>query len=225
MADEISPLFVREQLDQILAREIIAFIDVDTDMAMMSFNLATISCITIIVEREREIKQYSDFPPERYVRQSFIEELGDIGLERDDHLERAIDSLVTMGYISRADAGEFKAEMPAFMMAGFLDSMFPGMQGMNLIAFVLQMNDEVNSGRKTLELAMASFETSLKTRGVTVKQDSAEKLATDMASGAVEAPAQAREISRKLKKENLNRLSQLMKTRKRSDEHQERVEL
>jgi len=212
---ESNPFFVRMQLDEILAREITSLIDVDSNAAMMSFNLVTISCITLIVEREREIKQYSDFPPERYSRDSFTSELLDIGLEEDDNLEHAITKSLESGYISKAESGEFIAEMPAFMMAGFLDSMFPGMQGMNLIAFVLQMNDEVNSGRKSLELAKKSLEATLKTRGVSVSRGNAEKRASDLVSGVVKASVQTNEISKKLKKENLDRLSLLMKTRKK----------
>jgi len=226
---EISPLVVRTQLDEILAREITSFIDVDSDAAMMSFNLATISCITIIVEREREIRQFSDFPPERYQLENFASELVAIGLEKDDYLDTAISSSLKNGYISENESGEFKAEMPSFMMAGFLDSMFPGMQGMNLIAFVLQMNHEVNSGRKTLELAKQSFESALKSRGVSVSRDHAEQKASEMASGAQKSPAQAKEISiklKKLKQENIDRLSTLMKTRKkRSDEYREKVQI
>ncbi len=213
---EVNPFFVRMQLDEILAREITSLIDVDSNAAMMSFNLATISCITLIVEREREIKQYSDFPPERYRRDSFTRELLDIGLETDDNLEHVITKSLKSGYISKTEKGDFIAEMPAFMMAGFLDSMFPGMQGMNLIAFVLQMNDEVNSGRKSLELAKKSFESTLKTRGVLVSHGNAEKRASDLASGVVKASVQTNKISKKLKKENLDRLSLLMKTRKKS---------
>lgn len=224
-ADSSNPAFVKGQLDEILAREIISFIDVDSDAAMMSFNLATISCITIIVEREREIKQYADFPPERYKKSSFSSELVDIGLEDDDYLENAIHASLNSGYIREQEGGDLKAEMPSFMMAGFLDSMFPGMQGMNLIAFVLQMNEEVNSGRKSLELAKQSFESTLKTRGVAVTKDNAEKRASEMVQGVQSAAnVQAKEISTKLKKEKLNSLSKLMKTRrKRSGEYQEKV--
>jgi len=226
---EITPLVVKTQLDEILAREITSFIDVDSDSAMMSFNLATISCITIIVEREREIRQYTDFPPERYQLESFTSELVDIGLENDNNLETAIATSLKSGYISEDGKGEFKAEMPSFMMAGFLDSMFPGMQGMNLIAFVLQMNHEVNTGRKTLELAKQSFESALKSRGVSVSRDHAEKKASEMASGDQKSPAQTKEISKKLKKlkkENIDRLSTLMKTRKkRSDEYTQKVQV
>jgi len=223
---QIDPLVVKTQLDEILAREITSFIDVDSDAAMMSFNLATISCITVIVEREREIRQYADFPPERFQLDNFTSELVDIGLERDDYLETAIASCLKSGYISENKKGEFKAEMPAFMTAGFLDSMFPGMQGMNLIAFILQMNHEVISGRKTLELAKQSFESTLKSRGVSVSRDHAEKRASEMADGIHKAPAQAKEISKKLKKENLDRLSVLMKTRKkRSGEYAQKVKI
>jgi hypothetical protein len=226
---EMDTSFVTMQLDEILTREIISFIDVDSDAAMISFNLATISCITIIVEREREIRQYADFPPERFLLESFTSELVDIGLERDDYLETAIATCLKGGYISKNENKDFKAEMPSFMMAGFLDSMFPGMQGMNLIAFVLQMNDEVTSGRKTLELAKQSFESTLKSRGVSVSRDHAEKRASDMASGVQKATGKTKEISqklKKLKKENIDRLSTMMKTRrKRSGEYMEKVQV
>lgn len=211
---ELTPAFVRDQLDEILAREITALLDVDSNFAMMSFNLASISCITLIIEKEREIKQYSDFPPERYTKESFTKELLDIGLEKDDMLEKTIDSVLSKGYISTDPNGQLKAEMPAFMMVGFLDNMFPGMQGMNLVAFVLQMNEEVNSGRKTLELATDSFKSILKSRGVSVSRDKAEKKASEIVSGAVTGSSQSREISQKLKKENFDRLSSLIKSRK-----------
>ncbi|MCP4670754.1 MAG: DNA topoisomerase I [Desulfobacula sp.] len=214
---ELDPAFVRDQLDAILAQEITALLDVGSNAALMSFNLANISCITIIIEREHEIKQFADSPPERYTKDSFIDELMDIGLEKDAMLEKAVDSVLSTGYISMDSNGELQAEMPSFMMVGFLDNMFPGMPGMNLVAFILQMNDEVNSGRKSLELAKTSFKSTLKSRGVSVSKDTAQEKAKEMVSGKVFAPpAQSREISQKLKKANLNRLSKLVSTKKRT---------
>jgi len=222
----ITPELVKLQLDEILAREIISFIDVDFDAAMMSFNLATITCITLIVEREKEIKQYADFPPERYVLESFYAELTDIGLIRDDYLEAAVTACFEKGYMRRDDQEQLYAEMPAFMMAGLLDSMFPGMQGMNLIAFVLQMHEEVNSGRKSLDMAKKSFAASLKSSGVAVSGDNASKRASAMKAGKIKAIQENREVSRKLKKENLGRLSKLVKTRrKKSDEYQQKIQV
>ena len=213
--EEFAPSFVRDQLDEILAQEITALLDVDSNSAMMSFNLASISCITLIIEREREINQYSDFPPERYTKESFINELIDIGLEKDDTLEKVVNSVLNKGYISTNSKGELKAEMPSFMLVGFLDSMFPGMPGMNLVAFILQMNEEVNSGRKSLELAKESFKSTLKSRGVSVSKDLAEKKASEIVTGTIATSNQSKEISRKLKKDNLDRLSKLIKKRKK----------
>ena len=211
----VDPGFVRDRLDEILAKEITSLLDIDSNSVMMSFNLASISCITLITEREREIKQYSDFPPERYTKQTFVDELIDIGLEKDNTLEKAVLSVLNKGYISTDPNGLLKAEMPSFMMVGFLDNMFPGMQGMNLVAFVLQMNEEVNSGRKSLELAEESFKSTLKSRGVSVSKDKAEKKASEIVSGVVTMPSQTMEISRKLKEDNLDRLSKLIRSRKK----------
>ncbi len=214
---ETSADIVRQELDEILANEIRGFIDLDMDNTKMSFNLGTISCIIIIVEREREIKQYADSPPERFTRETFIEELVEIGLEQDNYLEIAVDFLMDNGYIGQDSNGGLQAELPSFMMVAFLDTMFPGMQGMNLLAFVLQINEEVNSGRKSLELAKESFKSTLKSRGVSVTQDQAQKLATDMVTGVQKRSGQSQKISQELKKHNFNRLANLMKTRKRSD--------
>lgn len=211
----LDPGFVRDQLDEILAQEITALLDIDSSAAMMSFNLASIACIILIIEREREIRQYPESPPERYTKESFIDELVDIGLERDTSLEKAVFTVLSKGYISIDREGLLKAEMPSFVMVGFLDNMFPGMQGMNLVAFVLQMNDEVNSGRKDFELAKDSFKSTLKTRGVSVSRANAESKASEMASGVVTLQSQSKEISLKLKKDNLDRLSKLIKSRKK----------
>ncbi len=212
----LDPSLVRDQLDEILAREITALLDVDSRDVMMSFNLLSISCITLIIEREREIRAYTDFPPERYTRDSLLKELQDIGLDIDESVEKLIDTFLEKGYFSLDEDEGLKAEMPAFMMAGFLDNMFPGMQGMNLVAFILQMNEEVNSGRKTLELAKDSFKSTLKSRGVSVSKDKAAAKASEIVEGRADKPtAVSREISRKLKKNNLNRLSKLIRRRKK----------
>ncbi|THB81544.1 MAG: DNA topoisomerase I [Desulfobacteraceae bacterium] len=212
---DLDPSYVRDQLDEILANEITALIDVDSDQAIMSYNLSTISCITLIVEREREIKQYKDFPPERYTIESFFNELLDIGLERDVNLENAVEKVLKAGFISKDKKAELHAEISAYTMVGFLNNMFPGMQGMNLIAYVLQMNEEVNSHRKSLEEAKTNFAQTLKSRGVSVTQEKAEKNAMELVRGVIRPHAQSKEISQKLKKANLDRLGRIMKKRKK----------
>ena len=212
--NELSYEYVQEQLDEILANEITSLIDVDSGLALMSYNLPTIACIHVVVEREREIKQYVDAPPERYTLQSLKEELGDIGLQGDEHLNEAIDSVIRRGYIHLDEKNELMAEVSAYTMVAFLDNMFPGMQGLNLIAFVLQINEEVLTERKTLEQAKEVFAKTLKNSGVRVTKEKAEKEASQLDSKSLDTGS--KEVARKLKKENLSRLSKLFK-RKKSD--------
>ena len=225
MSDPINSDDMRYQFDEILAQQIIGFLDVDFDSVMMSFNLSSISCAILIVEREKEIKEYADSPPERYDLDSFYSELWDIGLPRDDYLENAVNACFEKGYISKDEKGELKGEIPAFMMVGLLDTMFPGMQGVNLIAFVLQMHEEVETGRKGLELALESFEASLKSRGVSVTKDNAKERASAMVAGKVKPKVQNREASEKLKKKNLERLSEFMKNRRQRTGYTEKMRI
>ncbi|MBI9090876.1 MAG: topoisomerase DNA-binding C4 zinc finger domain-containing protein [Desulfobacterium sp.] len=210
------PFFVRKQIDEILAQEITSFIDMDSDAALGAYNLATLTCIIIAVEREREIKNFPDFPPERYTRESFMEELAEIGFSGTDELEHTVTSVADMGYIHFSGEGELKIGASAYTMAGFLDTMFPGMPGMNLIAFVMQMNDEVTSGRKSLELAKTSFAQTLKSRGVSVTQEKAEAKASELATPkpipAVAPQSMAsRAVSRKLKENAAKQIATLRK--------------
>ncbi len=211
------PAVVREELDLILAKEITSFIDMGSDMVKATYNLATIACIYIIVEREKEIEAFKDAPPERYTIATLLDELVDIGLERDEFLRKAVDAVILRGYAITDEKGELRAELSAYTMTGFLDNMFPGMPGMNLIAFVLQMNEEVNSGRKGLEEAKAAFAQTLKQRGVRVSREKAVKKPRE-AAPVKQDFALTRKVTAKLKKNNLDRLAKLVKNKKKSHE-------
>ncbi|MEA2060268.1 MAG: DNA topoisomerase I [Thermodesulfobacteriota bacterium] len=209
--DSIDASKVRFELDEILAKEIISFIDMDTDIAMVSYNLANISCVLLAVEREREIKSFAEFPPERFTRDSLVKELVEIGLDANVYLQNAVDSVFQKGYLSLNSKKEIVAEASAYTMVGFLDNMFPGMQGMNLIAFVMQMNDEVLSGRKTLEEAKKNFAQTLKSRGVAVTKEKIDAKTEDTFTRV--SFKETREVSEKLKEAASKRLSSLRQKR------------
>ncbi len=97
-----------------------------------------------------------------------------MGIHSGDELDNDLTAVIEMGYLSFTPAGDLQAEASAHTLVAFLDTMFPGMQGMNLVAFVMQMNDEVISGRKTLETAQQSFAQTLKSRGIAINREKAE---------------------------------------------------
>ncbi len=210
----IDPFFVRAQFDEILAEKITSFIQIDSESVLLSYNLATIACLVIAVERERDLSGSMDFLPERLTKQSFIEELAEIGLEKDEGLEKAVDSVIEMGFLSVDSQGKLKAEVSAFITTGFLDVMFPGMPGMNLVAFVMQMNDEVISGRKTLEYAKTSFIETLKSRGVAVTSEKAEQVKSDVSVKKLSTGL--KKTSNILKKANAKKIARI-KLRKQSN--------
>lgn len=210
----IDPVFVRNQFDEILAGEITSFIKIDSESVLLSYNLATIACLVIAVERERDLSDSSDFPIERFTKKTFIEELVEIGLEHDEGLEKAVDSVIEMGFLSVDSQGKLKAEVSAFTTTGFLDVMFPGMPGMNLVAFVMQMNDEVISGRKTLEYAKTSFIETLKSRGVAVTREKAEQVKSGVSVKKIHTGS--KKTSDLLKKTNAKKIARI-KLRKQSE--------
>ncbi len=165
---------VRRTLDKVLAKEITSLLDIDSTTALEAYNLTCIACIVVAVDREREIIGFSDSPPERYTRHSFIAELSEMGIGSGGELNDDLTAVIDMGYLSISTAGTLQAEASAYTMVSFLDTMFPGMQGMNLVAFVMQMNDEVVSGRKSLEMAKQSLAQTLKSRGIAITREKAE---------------------------------------------------
>lgn len=205
--NELSPAYVKNQLDEILAREVTSLIEIDSEAALLTYNLSTISAIQVAVEREREIKVAKGFPPERYTIDSLCEELEALGLTRDETLSLSLTKILDQGYLSKNKLGELKAEVSAYTIVGFLDRMFPGMQGIQLVAFVLQMTDEVLSKRKSLEDAKSSFAQTLKKSGVSVTRETAEKKAKEIAEK--KSDGQIKAVARQLKEDNVKRLALL----------------
>jgi len=210
--NEITPAVVREELDTILAKEITSFIDMGSDTIKVTYNLATISCIFTIVDREKEIEAFHEAPIERYTIGTLLDELVDIGLVRDENLRRSVDAVIRNGYATTDTDGYLIASLASFTMVGFLNNMFPGMPGMNLIAFVIQINEEVNSQRKGFEEAKTAFAQTLKQRGVAVTKEKIKENIT--AAPEKKDFTAAKKVTTKLKKDNLNRLSRFVKKKK-----------
>ncbi|MCK5541743.1 MAG: DNA topoisomerase I [Desulfobacterales bacterium] len=222
--NEIDPAIVREELDAILANEITSFIDMGSDIIKLTYNLATISCIFTLVDREKEIKAFKDSPPERFTIGSLLDELVDIGLARDENLRQSVDAVIRQGYATTDEKGQLIAELSSYTMVGFLDNMFPGMPGMNLIAFVIQMNEEVNSERKALEEAKAAFAQTLKQRGVSVTKEKAQEKAKEIVSKKIDFSV-SKKVTAKLKNDNLSRLSKFVKKKKTGHDSGEKLKV
>jgi len=162
---------IRNLFDQTLRKRIEGLVGTSVGSGTLLLNCATISCLILLTERENEIENFGLDPSERYTQETFLDELAEMGLESDAELKKALQEMTQKGY-TRVDAdGRFSPEKPTISMAYFLDRIFPGMPGMNLIAYFIQTMDEVQSGRKDLEFAISQFDQTLRMKGVSLKKE------------------------------------------------------
>lgn len=139
----------------------------------LDFNISFLSCLVLMVEREIEIKEFSSSPPERYNRDSFFEDMESIGISVDEDLKKTFEMLIIKEFISEVD-GSLKPEAGSFGIINFLNRSFPGMPGINFLAYTVQTIEEVRTQRKTLSEGKDTFYQTLISRSPKGKENSIE---------------------------------------------------
>jgi len=162
---------VREMFNQTLGNHLERLIGTRYGIDELPINLAAISCLIILTERENEIESFPSSPPDRYTRETLLNELAEIGIDADEEMNMAMQDMIQKGYIDVDDAGSFFPKKPTISMARLLDMAFPGMPGMNLIAYFVQTMCEAQSGRKDLEIAVRQFDQILQQQGVPLNKE------------------------------------------------------
>ena len=153
-------------LNQTLGDHLERLIGTRYGIEALPINLATISCLTLLTERENNIEIFPSSQPDRYTRETLLNELAAINLDADEEMNNAVDDMIQKGYIGVDDAGTFFHEKPTISMAQLLEMTFPGMPGMNLVAYFAQIMYEVQAGRKELKTALNQFDQTLQKQGV-----------------------------------------------------------
>ena len=159
-------LDIRAQFDDVFKKHIGRLLEGFPGAASLPFDLATITGLILLVEREGEIETFPESPPNRYFENTLLEELGETGLDIDDHCRSAVQNLSQMGFVTIAAKGEFVPRESTPRLVGVLDNLFPGLPGLNLVAYVLQTIDEAKSGRKDPAIALDQFDQTLQKRGL-----------------------------------------------------------
>jgi hypothetical protein len=179
---------VRSEFDKILMHHVSSLIDTREDIAALPFNLATISSLLLLAERENEIKSFPDTPPERYNRETFLADIEEIGLDLDNDAKAAIQSLDQYGFVVINDQDQYTARESASLLIMVLDAIFPQMPGMNLVAYVSQAIEEVLTGRKEHDRALRQFDQTLEKQGVRLSAVPDNKLSSSETSRILAKP-------------------------------------
>lgn len=164
---------VKKQFDETLGRRMEYLIGSRYGIDALPLNVATISSIIFLNEREKEIETASDRPSERYTYETLLNELTEIGLDSDEDLKVHIDDMIQKAYVDVDDSGKLFAKKPTVSMAKLFDRVFPNMPGMNFIAYFAQTIDEAQSGRKGFDSAISQLDQTLQMQGISLVQKKA----------------------------------------------------
>ncbi|MBN1850471.1 MAG: topoisomerase DNA-binding C4 zinc finger domain-containing protein [Deltaproteobacteria bacterium] len=164
-----------EPFDKILGDHIERLLGTRYGIEALPLNISTVSCLIMIAARETEIESFPYLPPERYTNEKLTEAFEEISLETGEDFEIQLLDMIEKNYIKVADDGRFFANKSTKSMSLLLDRIFPRMPGLNLVAYLGQMMDEVQMGRKEMDMALDQFDQMLIMQGVPIKKGDVEK--------------------------------------------------
>jgi hypothetical protein len=197
--------YFRTEFDKTLKMYFREIIDLSVLPPSLNLNIPVISCLILLVERELEIRDFPDSPPGRYTKDSFIDDIDNVGIGVDRIIFDTVEELFSLGFVVE-NGSEIKPSETAYKIVNFINSLFPGMQGINFIAYIVQTIDEVYSDRKSLAEGKENFYQTLKTRSMK-KSTASENALKSLQNQSVSAK---KGVSSKALKQ---RLSELRKSR------------
>jgi len=161
---------IRLRFEDVLRDNIRRLMDTMPEAASLPFDIVTITSLILMVERENEIQTFPESAEARYSEKTLIDELAETGIDIDDNSKTSVNNLASMGFCTINEDHELIPRESTPKLVAVLDNLFPGMPGMNLVAYFLQTLQEAVSGRKDVEQAISQFEQTLFTRGVSLSK-------------------------------------------------------
>jgi len=137
----------------------------------LPMNIFTVSCLILLATRETEIEGFPYLPPERYTQETLLKDMSEMNIEHGGDLESYVKSMLEKGYIRVENDGRLFPGQPIIKIATLFDRIFPKMPGLNFVAYLGQMIDEVLSSRKPLDMALNQFDQMLNLQGVSLVKD------------------------------------------------------
>lgn len=160
--------------NEILGNHIERLLDTRQGIDELDLNVFSVSCIVLLATRETEIETFPAQPPPRYTVTGLIKELAEMSIEPNSDVENVIRDMISKGYIKVTDERIF-SNKPMSSMAQLFDRIFPKMPGLNLVAYLGQMIDEVTAGRKSQAEASKQFNQMLEIQGVSINEPATSK--------------------------------------------------
>lgn len=171
-SETVKNLELIKEFNNILGNHIERLLDTRFGIEELELNIFSVSCIVLLTSRETEIETFPALPPPRYTESSLITELSEMSIEPDSEIIKVIESMGSKNYLKITDERIF-CNKPMISMAQLFDRIFPNMPGLNFVAYLGQMIDEVTATRKTTEEASRQFNQMLEIQGMPINETAA----------------------------------------------------
>ena len=157
--------YVKEKLDQILEKNFRKLDQIDVLGNSLPLDMVTVASLHLLAERENEVEEEEKYKKQRYNKTTLLNDLSEIGFEIDEDLMKKIQTVIDKGYVEVNAEDGYHVRPDAMEIVNNINRMYPGMPGMNLIAYVLQTLEEIVSGRKDCDNALEQYDKALISRG------------------------------------------------------------
>ena len=156
---------IEQEIDRLLETVVTRFLGIRSRRISLPLNLISITSLFLMTEHETLLKEKMGRPQDRFNGDSFFAELCQIGVPVNGLSIKHFNTLIRHGYFSTDEQEAYYAEPAAFMLTGLMNRIFPRMQGLQFVSYLIQTIDEVRSGRKTEEQALDQVSQMLSSQG------------------------------------------------------------
>ena len=132
----------------------------------MPFTLENIVCFVLFGGRELDIEDIYGDVSERYSVDTFMADAKEAGIETNEALYKAISDMVAQKFLHLQPDGHFYSYQATRETARLMNRIYPKMKGINMLAYLGQTIQEVESGRIDAKTALSRFDQTLHNQGV-----------------------------------------------------------
>lgn len=131
----------------------------------LPFTLENIVCFILFGGRELDIEDIYGDVSERYSMETFMADAREAGIEASELLYKAISDMVAQKFLHLQPDNHFYSYQATRETARMLNRIYPKMKGINMLAYIGQTIQEVESGRIDREAALSRFDQTLNKQG------------------------------------------------------------
>ncbi len=159
---------VLAELDRILKTNTLKHIGIKRAVPGFNISIPMLSSLFLIHQREKEITAAAEDPVERYSSETLMDDMMDVGVPAGVDFADTINRMHAESYIGIDENDFYHENRLGAVLVKLFTMIYPTMPGLTMVAYFNQTVDEIESGRKTFELAVEQANKQLQVEGIAV---------------------------------------------------------